>query len=380
MQVEPMEDRLALSTTSVSTFRQLTFTLDGVYNGKATLGSFVDKYSANVHVTGKITFTSPTVGTIDAQVSGSGTGTDDQGAYSFQILGPYKGTVNDGALGLTSFSVTRNIFSRGDTQKITIGPDPSAGSFRSQNFATYINFSSVVSGATVSGSMATTFKETSIAPTDFVAAAVKTTTGVEFDVNTTGRFLRPATMGTIVSTGAAYWSSTPDMSGAITTVKLPAVPMNLYWNTGTLKFNTDALGQPPAGAKYVVFRVDPTNKVVESNESNNVAFVPTNIIPNAAFHFDSKLALTVTPTTAPRGTEIALTAAVTPVAPATAVPTGSVAFYDGATLLGTIPLYRGTATLKIKTLTAGTHSVSAKYLGSALFDLSSAPAKTVTVT
>jgi Bacterial Ig-like domain (group 3) len=44
---------------------------------------------------------------------------------------------------------------------------------------------------------------------------------------------------------------------------------------------------------------------------------------------------------------------------------GSVEFYDGATLLGTSAIYDGRATFTTSSLTAGSHAITARYLGSA---------------
>ena len=58
-----------------------------------------------------------------------------------------------------------------------------------------------------------------------------------------------------------------------------------------------------------------------------------------------------------------LTAAVVATTPGNPPIDGTVAFYDGATLLGTVPVNAGTATLNIGTLPAGTHIFSAAYSG-----------------
>jgi len=47
----------------------------------------------------------------------------------------------------------------------------------------------------------------------------------------------------------------------------------------------------------------------------------------------------------------------------TGTPAGSVTFKDGTTTLGTRALSGGVATLAIKTLAAGTHSITAVYVG-----------------
>src|SRR5207249_975429 len=58
------------------------------------------------------------------------------------------------------------------------------------------------------------------------------------------------------------------------------------------------------------------------------------------------------------------------VASATGVPTGTVTFREGATVLGMAALVNGSASISISTLAVGTHSLTALYNGSATFPAS----------
>jgi Big-like domain-containing protein len=60
-------------------------------------------------------------------------------------------------------------------------------------------------------------------------------------------------------------------------------------------------------------------------------------------------------------------------------PTGSVTFFDGPSAIGTNPLSAGQATLTTSTLTAGTHSITARYSGDTTFAGSTSTALTQTV-
>ncbi|MDT4894474.1 MAG: large repetitive protein [Pseudonocardiales bacterium] len=71
------------------------------------------------------------------------------------------------------------------------------------------------------------------------------------------------------------------------------------------------------------------------------------------------------------GQTVTLTANVSPQAPATGTPTGTVAFTDGATPLGSAPVVGGTATLTISTLSVGSHAIGAGYSGDGSFLTSS---------
>ncbi len=83
------------------------------------------------------------------------------------------------------------------------------------------------------------------------------------------------------------------------------------------------------------------------------------------------LALATNPSPSTVGVGISITATVAPVAPSTANATGTVSFYDGATLLGTAALASGQATLYTSSLALGAHSLSATYAGDAGYSGSS---------
>src|SRR5207245_1284388 len=82
---------------------------------------------------------------------------------------------------------------------------------------------------------------------------------------------------------------------------------------------------------------------------------------------NSTTSLTATPNPSITGQAVTLTATVSAVASATGVPTGTVTFRDGATVLGTATLVNGSASISISTLAVGTHPLTAAYGGSAAF-------------
>src|SRR5262249_46064912 len=70
------------------------------------------------------------------------------------------------------------------------------------------------------------------------------------------------------------------------------------------------------------------------------------------------------------GQTVTLTATVTSAA---GVPTGTVTFRDGATVLNTATLVNGSATFQTAALAAGSHPLTATYNGSAAFAASTSP-------
>ena len=84
--------------------------------------------------------------------------------------------------------------------------------------------------------------------------------------------------------------------------------------------------------------------------------------------------LSISPNPANVGQPVTLTAIVSP-----ASATGTVSFYDGATLLGTVALSNGTAILTLSSLTLGSHSLTAVYSGDASFSGSTSSIVTLIV-
>src|SRR5262245_105516 len=89
--------------------------------------------------------------------------------------------------------------------------------------------------------------------------------------------------------------------------------------------------------------------------------------------------LTSTPNPSLAGQAVTLSATVTALAPAIGIPTGTVTFRDGATILGTVTLVNGSASLVTSALTVGSHPLSATYSGSATLAASPSPTVNQTV-
>ena len=91
--------------------------------------------------------------------------------------------------------------------------------------------------------------------------------------------------------------------------------------------------------------------------------------------------LAATPTSAGYGQPVTLTATVKVVAPGSGLPTQTVTFYDGTTVVGAATLNAsGTATLTTTALPVGAQSITAKYNGDVDFTSSTSTASTVTIT
>ena len=91
-------------------------------------------------------------------------------------------------------------------------------------------------------------------------------------------------------------------------------------------------------------------------------------------------ALTSSPGSATFGTPVTFTATITPANTGSAQPTGTVAFFDGSTLLGGGTVSNDVATFTTTALLAGTSSVTATYGGDTNYAASTSPAVSVTTT
>ncbi|MCX6033192.1 MAG: Ig-like domain repeat protein [Chloroflexi bacterium] len=87
---------------------------------------------------------------------------------------------------------------------------------------------------------------------------------------------------------------------------------------------------------------------------------------------DTVIAVTSSPYPSVYGQAVTFTATVTAVPPGAGTPSGTITFRDGATVLGTVPLSGGVATLTTSTLAAGMHPIIAQYSGDGSYSPSSA--------
>ena len=80
------------------------------------------------------------------------------------------------------------------------------------------------------------------------------------------------------------------------------------------------------------------------------------------------------------GTAVTLTATVLPGSPGSGTATGTVSFWDGSTLLGTVNLSGGVAQLTFKFTVIGKHKITAVYNGDTNFLPGTSAVLTETIT
>ncbi|MFF1956029.1 Ig-like domain-containing protein, partial [Streptomyces sp. NPDC058220] len=157
--------------------------------------------------------------------------------------------------------------------------------------------------------------------------------------------------------------------------------------TGTVTFFLGGIPQPPVplvgGAATLTTSTQPagTRSVRATyNGDGNFTGSTSPTINTTVTKANTSTLLTSAPDPSVFGQAKTLTATVTATPPGAGTPTGTVSYFDGATLLGTSTLSGGVATLSVSTLTVGTHNLTAVYNGSNNFNASTSPIDTQTVT
>ncbi|MGW2376647.1 Ig-like domain repeat protein [Kitasatospora sp. NPDC001683] len=146
---------------------------------------------------------------------------------------------------------------------------------------------------------------------------------------------------------------------------IPQAPVTLSGGVATLTNSTLSVGMHSVRATY--------------NPSGSYNTSTSATINQTVAKAGTSTALTSTPNPSVHGQLVSLTATVTATAPGAGTPTGTVSFFDGATLLGTGTLVTGVAAFSTSTLSVGSHSLTAVYAGSTSFNGSTSPIDTQTV-
>jgi hypothetical protein len=213
--------------------------------------------------------------------------------------------------------------------------------------------------------------------------------------NVPGSFAFTPAPGTVLpagshALGATFVPADPSnyTTGAIgTTIGVVPAPLSVRANDASKRFGAPL---PPFGAAFAGFVNGETPAVLggalvlgtsatPQSAVGSYPIVPSGLLSsNYSIAFMSgtlsvvKGAVAVSVITSPEpsgaGQPMTFTAALSVVAPAVGTPAGSVQFFDGGALLGTTTVVGATASLTTAGLSAGSHTIEARYLGDASFD------------
>ena len=124
-------------------------------------------------------------------------------------------------------------------------------------------------------------------------------------------------------------------------------------------------------AKYAFKSLPPSEYPITVTYGGDPNFEPSDgEITQTIIQAATLLTLTSSKNPAPTGSTGSIKATVKALTPGTGQPPGTVTFRDGETVLATVPLSSGSASYPLKSLTAGTHEITASYAGSANYTAS----------
>jgi hypothetical protein len=296
-------------------------------------------------------------------------------------------TINrDGTKSVVTSSASTAVVGQNVTFTATITA-LSPGSGTPTGTVTFYDGTTQIGTGTLNGTGKATFATTSLALGSHAISIVYAgdasyTTSTSAVVNLT---INPAATTTTVSP-----SANPSVFGqgvtftAVVTAKAPGSGKP----TGTVTFmdGTTALGTGTLdGTGHATFTTSAlavgshSITVVYAGDGNYAASTSTALAQKVN---KANTAATVVSSLNPasQGTPITFTAAVLATAPGAGIPTGTVTFYDGTTILGTATLDgTGHAILTTSWATAGSHSITVKYGGDSNFNTSTTAVLTQTV-
>ena len=179
------------------------------------------------------------------------------------------------------------------------------------------------------------------------------------------------------SSNPAQWGATVTFTATVTTPTGTVPTGTMTFMDGTTTLGTSALsgGTTTLVTNNLAVGVHSITAVYggDANTVGSTSLALTQMVTKAT----TTVTLTVTPNPSQFNQKVSLTAAVT--SATGAIPTGNVTFKDGATILKTVSLSSGAATLSVSKLAVGTHSITAIYNGSIDFAAGTSPAVDLTV-
>jgi Bacterial Ig-like domain (group 3)/Beta-propeller repeat len=186
-------------------------------------------------------------------------------------------------------------------------------------------------------------------------------------------------LGTNDGTGGAQSPFVAELNPSLTTLMFST----LFSTGGQSQVDVDGLALDTSGNIYIAGGVgSPPSSAATSGafQSSYGGGTSDAFVAKIVVHTPTTTTLSAAPTSATSGTAVKLTATVAEVG-GTSVPTGTVAFKDGTTTLGSMTLNgTGIAVYTTSTLGVGAHSITASYGGDAANGSSTSTAASVTVT
>ena len=241
-------------------------------------------------------------------------------------------------------------------------------------------------GTTLLGSAALVSGKATLLPVTFSGGSHSLTAVYSGDATYVNSTSTVSTLAVSLAASSTAVTATPDTVSQNTTTVLKATVTGVSGGatpTGTVSFmdGTTSLGNASVTSGVATLTATmvnagaPRTVTAAYNGDGNYA-TSSGTVAVTVVTGTSSTALTA-PGTAVYGVTETFSAKVTV---NSGTPTGSIAFYDGTTLLGTSPLVGLTATLTGQVLLGGVHSLTAVYSGDTVYPASTSAVSTFTVT
>ncbi len=187
-------------------------------------------------------------------------------------------------------------------------------------------------------------------------------------------YLPKTQQGTLASTRVNYWVQAGTVeSGLLDAVGTPKAPLSVDLRNPAMRAagdsNSPVLNDDAPGRQYAL-AVHRDLRTYAADKPQGLLLIHHQNVNGARAQVVQVRGITTTtlrtsPTSYARGGRAVLQATVRGTSGA-AVPSGTVTFRDGTRVLATVPLAKGTATVRPAALRAGTHRLTATYNGSSL--------------
>ncbi len=278
--------------------------------------------------------------------------------------------------GLTPTPSSPSVFDQSVTFTATVTPNSPGGGTPSGS-VTFMDGATTLQTVALSGGSASLSTSALAIGSHSITAVYGADTNFTASTSTAVTFVvdQASTVSVLTS------SANPSAAGSSVTVTdtVAAVAPGSGTPTGTVTFmdGTTALGTPQTLSGGTA-RISTSTLSIGSHSITAVYGGDTNFtgstsgaLTQTVAPYRSTTALVSSSSPSKLNSGVTFTATVAGVAPAPGTPTGSVAFRDGSTLLGTSTLNgSGVATLTISSLGTGTHPITAVYGGDANFSTS----------
>ncbi len=252
----------------------------------------------------------------------------------------------------------------------------------------FYNGSSLLGSATLSNGSAT------FVTSALTAGANSITADYAGDPNFSTSTSSPVTVTPVATadstTSVSASSSTPAYGASVTftaTVQVtsgsPTGTVNFYLGTTLLGSSSlSSAGTSVGTATLATTKLGVGANAITAQYSGDDNFTSSTsaAVTVTVSQIATSTAVTYSPSSPTVGANVTLTATITPSSTGSAVPTGTVDFFSGSTLLGSGTISNDVATYSTTALAAGSNSITAEYLGDTNYATSTSTAVTVTVT